>query len=370
MKQKASNERAENRERYAADFHELRSILTSMPRFVIAELTRNCNLHCRMCREKRAYDLSLDMPWSLFRRVAEELFPSAEVVDLRGDGESTILPDFARYVEHTVSYGPRIRLCTNMTSSDAALWGLLMEAHCITAISFDGGTKRTYERIRRGASFADVTRNIRRVVSLNNHYGGNPMDIYLSVVVQGGNVDELPRIVSLSRDLGLSRIKLFPVWCSEEDPNHLSNCIGRLNQSLRATAEAAGSFGVRVEIGAALHRTHLIPDKQFPVCIHPWMYCHVSPDGRVGFCDHLTYYEQYSIGRLGKSCIAEIWNSADMIRVREEHLARKCCSSEPHKRTPVCDWCYKYRYTDTEDLFDTDSQRRVVLIQDIISLLS
>ena len=65
------------------------------PSTLIIELTRNCNGHCIMCsRKKSKYNPKLNMPLELFKKIADETFPHAKNIDLRGFGESTLIPNF------------------------------------------------------------------------------------------------------------------------------------------------------------------------------------------------------------------------------------------------------------------------------------
>lgn len=75
-----------NHEEYMAD----RFILNSYPRFLFLELTRNCNLHCSMCRPYNLFKNEWFMSDEVLGRVSEQLFGNVEVVDLRGFGESTL----------------------------------------------------------------------------------------------------------------------------------------------------------------------------------------------------------------------------------------------------------------------------------------
>ena len=81
--------------------------LESLPLAVFMELTQNCNLKCPYCRSSGHFQASWNMPLSLFRRVAEEIFPTALLVDLRGWGESTILKEFPEFISITTDYGPQ-----------------------------------------------------------------------------------------------------------------------------------------------------------------------------------------------------------------------------------------------------------------------
>ncbi|WP_239374320.1 hypothetical protein [Frankia sp. Cj5] len=99
-----------------AEYESGAEVLTCRPLVVFLELTRDCNLHCAMCRSSSDSFRGMNMPRDILLEIAEELFPSAALVDLRGWGESTLLRDFGWNVEKALSYGTRLRLVTNALS--------------------------------------------------------------------------------------------------------------------------------------------------------------------------------------------------------------------------------------------------------------
>lgn len=355
-----------NKDLNISEFEDRRLFLQSNPRFLVVELTRNCNLRCIMCRDQSIYDPAFDMPFELFTRIARELFPYAEIVDLRGWGESTIMRDFLRYVEYTLEYGCQIRLYSNLTKRDAHLWRTLAKAKCIMGISFDGGTKNTFEYIRRGARFETVISNIERLTEFNRRYNGHTENICLSTVVQKHNLHELHLIVQWAHRLGIGLVKLFPVIRSLESNSHLRHYPDEIWAALARSAELADTLGVRLEVGASLHDSQTIPERVIPICVHPWMYCYITPEGKVGFCDHLTAFRKYLLGDLQKNPFREIWNNELFQRLRAEHTNRAGTGSIS-QRFSVCNWCYVYRYSDTEHLVYPLCSKNIVTAADVLA---
>ena len=105
--------RERNRIRNSEEYRKGKLVLRSLPRYLLMELTKGCNLQCEMCRSHRIGINSSRMDDTLFRRVAEELFPTSELVDLRGWGESLLLPDIVELIRYTRSFACDIRFVTN-----------------------------------------------------------------------------------------------------------------------------------------------------------------------------------------------------------------------------------------------------------------
>lgn len=342
-----------------AEFTRGTTILRSRPQVLFVELTQNCNLQCGMCRSANRYDPSKNMARELFDRLAAELFPFASIVDLRGWGESTILKDFPHYLEETARYGCRPRVVTNLTVSNADLWRQLVAHDAIIAISFDAATPDTFALLRPGSRLPVILANLRVIVA-ECHALGRPVDdVYLNVVVQAEALDELPDIVDLAADHGLSRVHLNPVTLPPAHPGHLARHLDRLRSAMAAVAARSAATGVGVTLGAALEEGRADPDAAAARCTHPWVYCLINQRGQVGFCDHLigAGTQRYLLGDLQEASFEEIWNGAAYQELRHQHARWEDGLDE---RFEDCNWCYRNRYIDFEDLTIPDYQDKII----------
>jgi radical SAM protein with 4Fe4S-binding SPASM domain len=334
-----------NREEFAAGA----IILRSRPQVLFVELTENCNLHCLMCRSAGKYDASKNMDRELFHRVADELFPHVAVADLRGWGESTILKDFVYYLEQTARYGCRPRIVTNLTVGNEKLWRLLVAHQAIIAISFDATTPETFARLRPGSRLPHVLANLDVIVDECRALGRTLDDIYFNVVAQAEALEELPPIVDLAARYGLRRVHVNPVTLSLSDPGHLSRHLDGVRHTLVGLKERSQATGVEVTLGAALDETLTEAGAAAKRCTHPWVYCLVNYAGKVGFCDHLigAGAERYLLGDLHKASFEDIWNGPVYQDLRRQHVR---WAEGLGERFEECNWCYRNRYIDFEDM--------------------
>ncbi|HEX6344828.1 radical SAM protein [Umezawaea sp.] len=339
--------RAENHDRNIAEFERRAVVLTSKPRVLFIELTENCNLSCPMCRSAGPFLPSRNMSVELFDRVAEELFPTAEIVDLRGWGESTILKRFPDFVDKTLAHGCRIRLVTNLTVPNEELWRKLVRGGALIAVSFDAGEPETFEVLRKGAKFDVVLRNLRILADEARVSGVGTDGIHLNVVVQPAALPELTRIVRVAADLGI-KVQLNPLTTSEDDPDNLVHHRERMLTELTRMAEAARAQDVTVQVNASLDPLWADDHHADKTCTHPWMYCYVNHRGQVGFCDHLigAPAEQHLLGDLTTTSFDDIWNGPAYQRLRAAHGRGREALSE---RFEECEWCYHNRYVDFDE---------------------
>lgn len=313
------------------------------------ELTKNCNLHCVMCRSAGQWDPARNMDRSLFDRVAEELFPYAQIVDLRGWGESTILTDFPHYLERTAGSGCRPRIVTNMTVGNADLWRGLVRHNAIIAISFDAATPETFARLRPGSRLPRILANLDVVVAEARAVGITLDDVYFNVVMQADALDEVHRIVDIAADRGLRRVHVNPVTTAPGDPKHLSRHLAGVHAALERLMDRSRATGVEVTLGAAVDETMADAAAVAKRCTHPWVYCLVNQAGAVGFCDHLIGdgTEQYLLGDLRRETFEDIWNGLAYQELRQRHVRWQDGLGEQFEE---CNWCYRNRYIDFEDL--------------------
>jgi MoaA/NifB/PqqE/SkfB family radical SAM enzyme len=331
--------------------------LESKPRILFMEITRNCNFYCWMCRQKNKWKKDWDMDWLLFKEVADELFPYVEIVDLRGWGESTLLPWFSTAVEYSRSFGCQVKLYTNLSVTNKKILRTLVANDAWIAVSFDGASKQTFESLRKGADYSKIMENLDFLVDLSVKMD-KPLDrLYLSVTVQQDNLHEITEIISIAHKYQLGCVKLFPVICEHDSPKHLGNSISRLVNTIDNIYDVSRELNMPVEFGASLDQSIALPDHLLKKCMHPWSHGYISCQGGVGFCDHLIGNDNYVFGNLREANFHSIWNNERFRNLRREHGGGENSISGNHD---ACKWCFKNRYVDIEHLLATENLEKIV----------
>jgi radical SAM protein with 4Fe4S-binding SPASM domain len=350
------NKRASNAKANEKDYLERKLVLNSLPTMLYIELTQNCNLSCKMCRSAQGYDPSRDMDNSVFDLVVKELFPYASMVDLRGWGESTILHDFDKRLRSALDSGVRVRLITNAHAMTEKLWEMFFEGDNVIGVSFDSASAEVFSRLGRG-DFARVVRNLRQGAAIRAKRGRG--SIYLNVVVNSLTIQELPALVRLSADIGLTKVVVNPIKTSQDQVTHLRHALNRIPNIIDEVQRAAAESGVKVQFGSALHED-LVVDYGLPtICSNPWSHALIDYKGRVGFCDHLINHPEFTFGSLKESSFESIWNGKAFQDLRAEHIQAEKQRSLS-KAFWKCSWCYHNRYLDSEpSAIEAGSSREV-----------
>ncbi len=123
------------------------SVLHSLPRRLVLELTNACNLNCIMCGRNAAKfkPTRFQMDWL---RYMEPLLDIVEEVTLMGWGEPTIHPEFVQMLELIHNHNARIYFCTNGMRLGHFKQAIFDNHVDVFAVSVDGATAETNARIR------------------------------------------------------------------------------------------------------------------------------------------------------------------------------------------------------------------------------
>lgn len=345
-----TEKRRRNQELNIQEYRDGAIRLSSRPLALFLELTQNCNLRCPMCRFGEKYRPELNMSWEIFDQLADDLFPYVHLVDVRGWGESTMLPEFGRFVARVLAYRARLLLVTNGQIHRRPIWDIMMRAHGMVTVSCDAASPELFAKLRAGGTIERLTRTVRSLVELRDRYGAPRDSIRFNVVSSLDNLDELPQIVELAARLDVSPIVIHPLVAYFADPSHLRHDLDRTQRAYDDAARVGRKEGVVVQLGAAPDPALALPDMvRRPACMHPWSYAYVSYKGFVGFCDHLIGDDAYTLGSLQDNSFDEIWNGENWQVLRRAHL-----SGEIPDRFAPCRYTYAQRYVDFEYLVHPD----------------
>jgi radical SAM protein with 4Fe4S-binding SPASM domain len=353
-------------------------LLTSLPFRASIELTQNCNFRCNMCAQSwdprfAKYNPAYNMRMELFMHIAEQLFPTAINVDLRGFGETTLLPYWPELVQSLEAH-PFIEwnLVSNLSLARDDVWERMMRANFVIGASIDAGVKSTFETIRGGSNFDRIRHNLQVVRdAIRLHHSGY---LYFITVVQRVNERELRQVVELAHEVGVYEVQFHIVRGKAElDPSD------GIDEGVAEAVEAGLDLGVYTTFNAPIFTRRLDPEKlrrasKVPLrklpenafhgspssgemkpfeerlirsyrvvenqqCMKPFAYANINHNGEMGPCNHLQYPEMPVMGCFESQRLMQIWNGD---RYRE--FRRQLLQARP--RDVRCQWCFSNRLTD------------------------
>ncbi len=257
-----------------------------MPLKVTMELTADCNLFCRMCEfpapreEGRSKGYELDMRSELYEVLAPQVLPHALMVNLTVVGEPLMVPYLDRVLEGAKDWCTRIEFITNGMMLDRAMIERVGPQAAAMIISFDGGTRRTFNRIRIGADFDIITRNMLLFQRWREALpaGSFRPAMHMNVTLMRENVEELATIVRVAKLLGVDRVNAaWMIAFNTKIAN--SSCFRHkavANASMRHAHRVADEIGMdlvtpteipgatEAEIAAVVVQEPVLPDGPLP----------------------------------------------------------------------------------------------------------
>lgn len=186
-------------------------ILKLVPMTMTLGVTTKCNLKCIMCAG-HSFDYSVDMTIDDVKILLNSLkdndrhFDEPFWVDLTA-GEPTLNSDLGLIFEYVKKKFPDVTINT-ITNATLPIKGNLRTGYRYVdrvGISIDGATAKTFEQIRKGASFKNVINNVKEIISIKQEIQ-TPPNIIVLFVAMDLNILELPDLVRLVHSLGISKI--------------------------------------------------------------------------------------------------------------------------------------------------------------------
>jgi radical SAM protein with 4Fe4S-binding SPASM domain len=371
------------------DFQAGSRISRAKPFKSIIELTRNCNFRCLMCPQSwwpefEKYRPELNMSPEVFLRVAAELFPWATFVDLRGFGETTILPYWPEVVDELQKH-PFVEwhLVTNLSLPRPETWRKMIRTGFTLGFSCDGATQATFETIRRRSRFATILENLEilqeAIAQERRGY------VYFISTIQRRNFHEMAALVELAARFGVTEVQFKWVHPRDHHEGIEDLAAETLNPQVRRSIDAALAAGVRVtfndwrflrgidpalaaeasrersrlrpytlpevppgeeklwnELGLSqlfdrLHEATRVSEKRR--CFKPFHFAYVDYSGKLGTCNHMMHPDAKIMGDLATQSFEEIWNGSPYREFRGELL-------EARPEDPRCRWCFEHRLED------------------------
>jgi len=290
------------------------------------------------------------MSFELFQKISKELFPLTSQLILSAGAEPLLAKSFLDMLNIAACYDiPKISFVTNGTLLNQHNIERIIRAGVhIVIISFDGATSESYEAIRRGAKFKQVVGNIRLLQKIKARLHSSAPEIHFSTVLMRKNIEELPDILRLAKNLGVSYVgaaHLVPYKGLDMKNNTLNSYKQLTNIYLDKARDIAKEldlpFGSPPNFSDTERQTpNTIAQDPFlgRRCHWPWKEILINPEGIVYPCCY--WYETTSMGNFQTQSFRQIWNGRKYKQLREElstdTLCRTCLNCPIGSGIPDC----------------------------------
>jgi MoaA/NifB/PqqE/SkfB family radical SAM enzyme len=308
-----------------------------LPEVVQFEVTSECNLRCRMCplasehRDRPAADrrFTLDQV-----RALDAMWEAATEVELTGFGEIFTHPEILPILRHLRAkdlalYASSNGILLTPAVSEAIVAEGLLDVLCF---SIDAATGPTYRRIRRGARWDVLRRNLAALRDAKERMGGDAPILFFSFCAMTRNIAELPDFVRMAHGYGARKVIVQHVV-----ENRLTAGEGLSGRRDLAEPHRARARAIAADLGIELDMRNLDPVEEgvaraveedvLPTpaafkaanrlvkdCAFPWEHVFVKSNHEAQICAIL--WEQMVMGDLRERSLAEIWNGEGYRRLR------------------------------------------------------
>jgi len=338
------------------------------------DMVTRCQLRCIMCHFAHPdfRESAVTMGGELLEKVASELFPRAHDVVLSSSAEPLMAADLPRALELCRQYGvPSFHFSTNLLSMTDAIMDKIIDVQMpLLTVSCDGGTKETFEKIRRPAKWDVFLRRLDLVNERKRVRGTHLPELSMTCVLMRSNIREVPDMIRFFRARGIQYMNFVHMAIMGGlgvEHESLQNDARLCNDTMAVARLVAAEVGMNVMMpipiaenfaaqgtvtdqrrsdeggGLALIAPAAEPDaiadpttvadylnhknNEFMLkakrklhhnrpCYFPWYYMHVNPDGTVFPCG--CWFEFSTFGDFKTQTFAEIWTGPKYKELRRQ----------------------------------------------------
>jgi len=270
--------------------------LRRFPSVVRIETTNACNARCAICPHRVMRRPARQMEDALFARIVDECARGGcRQIHLHNIGEPLLDPQLAERIRYAKRRGVRcVKIFSNGSLLDEQWARRLIEAGLDEIkISFDGGTRDEFQRLRPPLEFDRVLENVCRLVTLRNQLG-SPLRILATCATTGDRREAARILRPIVDSLLFSRVH---DWAGTEP------------------------LGPRRSVRKP--------------CLRLWRTLTVLAGGEVSLCC-LDYNGRHLLGRIdGRTTLEAVWHSPAYAEVRRRHVEAR------QGDLPLCRGCSK-----------------------------
>lgn len=180
------------------------------------DIDKGCNLECVMCRDFKILPNGANIDQAITDMHCAIEMGGLEHVSFSGAGEVFVMAKVIRLLESDIfsSRGITVNITSNLTHFDERLWSRIRHNKFgVFAVSVDGCTPEVYEKIRIGARWETVRRNLDFLASLRR--SGQVQHLTWNYTVQTGNVSDVAEAVRQARTLGFDLLRFIAQFRSQ-----------------------------------------------------------------------------------------------------------------------------------------------------------
>lgn len=271
------------------------------------------------------------MSLKLFKSVVDQFRgPRCRSAILMGLGEPLLNFNILPMVRYAKKRGLNVGFVSNFTLMNRAIARSLIKCQLDwLGVSFDGSSRRTFERIRHGASFDEVSSNLRTLMAAKRELNSRIPRVKLNVTLSGDNVGEIRELPRIAESFGADSICFLPQLGLEA--NIARERYVKAVDMFRSMRFQGLVYGIRFNSPLFSSRAG--------ICMGIGT-CYVTYDGKVMPCTMLietiprSRYKRVQLGDLTTHSLSSVWFSRKHRNLRFDRMRGRFsdyCQSCPSK---------------------------------------
>ena len=219
----------------------------SLPFRCFLEISTSCNLNCIMCRDTPSVEGAANhMGLEIAKTFCRQIGYTVPTIYPFGWGEPLVNPYFLEIIKDIRRANSNAYIAFNTNGQllkKNVVYSLIDSGVDQIAISLDATSPELYEKIRRGASFSKLVKNLTNLNEIKKDTVSKKPQLALEFVVMKNNVEELPDIPAFAAEFGFKTIILEEV---RNHPELLINNYAEHARTLNTFLKNATAYKLRV----------------------------------------------------------------------------------------------------------------------------
>jgi len=318
---------------------------TPLPKSVTIETTLRCNLRCVHCVSRlRRAEYNGDMTPALLEKV-RPLIEQAKEVSLDNQGEFFCNKDYLSIFRHARDSGAHTVITTNaVLLNDEIIDKVVFDGLTSLNFSIDGIDAETHEEFRVGSNFEKLISTIRKICARKQSNGMKQPLIGINTVIRRGNIEQLPAIVELARELGAHSMNVFHIFVFDRKIE--KECLYHHQELsdgfLREVREKNRGGSLELNLPGLFSEDAKHDGRRFRKCTFPRDSIIIGARGEVFACCDWRLI----MGSLSEESFEDIWNGR-----RYRQLRESVNSDNPHKICANCSYPHIMNVTNPASFF-------------------
>lgn len=313
--------------------------LTSMQ----VEVSSICNLKCPQCFNNIEGHKSEIMKVNLWEEKIRPVLKYLKSIHLVGIGEPLLCKELFNYIEECRQYNMEINTTSNLQLvNDEIAKNIVLSGITNLSFSCDGVSEETYNSIRVNGTYEKLVESIELINKYKKLHKTDYPRLILNFGAMEKNIRELPQVVRNSHEWGVDKIIAYHdiIYVKGLEKESLFYNKELSDSIFMEAKELSDSLGIEMFYPGTFNNSIKREVKEgTKYCPYPYIHLWIYSDGRVGPCC-MDFPNRIILGDLKNSTIEEVWNSKEVLKLRESMDSVQC---------ETCKYCAMHGKMDIND---------------------